>query len=253
MAEPDLEAQAQRALAFAEQRFLAGDVAGARHHARRALDLAPGLPGAEQALVAYDVHAAAAAGASLGLGALPSWYAVLFLPMPHHPLLQPSGGVVTHDDVKRQHRRLCLLVHPDKNTSAAADGAFKLVQAAYAALLPIHPPPPPRDEERIHFWQEAKHDEIAPPRPQRQPPPRQVAAAAAAPPRGPPEPPIWLPCCECQPPCVFARWYTTAAEGSRSSDSVEGCAVVDSSCTSLTSEAGGLCRRTGGRRAMNIS
>ncbi|CAN6345151.1 unnamed protein product [Urochloa humidicola] len=146
MAEPDLETQVRRALAFAEQRFLAGDVTGARHHAWCALGLAPGLYGAEQALAAYDVHAAAAAGAGLGLGALPSWYAVLFLPMPH-PLLQPSGsggggGAVTHDDVKRQHRRLCLLVHPDKNPSAAADGAFKLVQAAYAALLPIHLPPP---------------------------------------------------------------------------------------------------------------
>ncbi|CAN6349591.1 unnamed protein product [Urochloa humidicola] len=232
MAETDLEAaQARSFLALAEQRFLAGDVAGARRHARRALGLAPGLPAAEQALAAYDVHAA-----GLGLGALPGWYAVLFLP---HPLLtatstQHSGGV-THDDVRRQHRRLCLLVHPDKNPSAAADGAFKLVQAAYDALVAIHPPPPFRDEERLRFYQAAAHDENASRQPPiARPPPRFRDAGAPSPPppppRGPPEPPIRLPCCQHQPPCVFSRWYAAAAKSS-SGSADDTCAVVDSSCS----------------------
>lgn len=173
------ETQARRALEFAEQRFLSGDVAGARHCAAYALGLAPGLPAAEQALAAYDVHAAAAAPAPRGCGPIliarpnTTWYAVLGLPQPR-PVRQPSADddpddVVTHDAVKRQHRRLC----PDKNPSAAADGAFKLVEAAYDAPSAVHPPPPPPpaaglrssrdDEARLRFWQTAAQDDVAPP------------------------------------------------------------------------------------------
>ncbi|RLN17903.1 hypothetical protein C2845_PM02G08990 [Panicum miliaceum] len=77
-----------------------------------------------------------------------------------------GGPRVTHDDVKRQHRRLCLLVHPDKKPCAAADGAFKLVQAAWQALSARHPP--------------GAANQPAPPRPLQQ---RQQA-----PPPGAPEP-----------------------------------------------------------------
>nr|CAB3499120.1 unnamed protein product [Digitaria exilis] len=147
MAEVDAaskEEQARRARALAEKCFLAGNVYGARQWMQSALRLAPGLPGTAQIVAAYDVHAAAARRP-------PDWYAVLGL--------RPPG--VTHDDVKRHHRRLCLLVHPDKNPSAAADGAFKLVQAAWQTLSVRHPPgapaPPPRPQ---------------PPPQQRQPPTR---------------------------------------------------------------------------------
>lgn len=47
---------------------------------------------------------------------------------------QPRAAPPTghRNGIKWQHRRpLCLAVHPDKNPSAAADGAFKVVQAAY--------------------------------------------------------------------------------------------------------------------------
>ncbi|KAJ1294765.1 hypothetical protein BS78_01G171600 [Paspalum vaginatum] len=115
------EELALTARAQAEKCFLAGDVTGARRWARCAARLAPGLPGVAQA---YDVHAAR------------DWYAVLGLRRPG------AGPPLTHDDVRR---RLCLLVHPDKNPSAAADGAFKLVQAAWEALSAAHPPPPGPD------------------------------------------------------------------------------------------------------------
>jgi len=192
MAESSLEAQARRALASAEQRFLAGDVAGARRYAQDALNLAPGLHGAEQALVAYDVHAAA-----------PDWYAVLGLGLPHP---RPSGdqSVVTHDDIKRQHRRLCLLVHPDKNPSAAADGAFKIVQAAYDDAMRVAEAAARTawEEEAAvtRFWQTVADDVIitpAPPAPKQppiaRPPPRWAAPATGpGPPRQPPpQPPSW--------------------------------------------------------------
>ncbi|OEL14613.1 hypothetical protein BAE44_0024368 [Dichanthelium oligosanthes] len=157
------EEQARKAHALAEKCFLAGNVRGARQWMQSAVRLAPGLPGTAQAVAAYDVHAAAARS-----GQPPDWYAVL-------GLQPPPASLVTHDDVKRQHRRLCLLVHPDKNPCAAADGAFKLVQAAWHALSARHPPgaaaatvpkanqpqpPPPRP---------------APPPPRPTPPPRQAA------------------------------------------------------------------------------
>jgi hypothetical protein len=125
--EEEKEEQARKAHALAEKCFLAGNVLAARQWMQSAVRLAPDLPGTPQIVAAYDVHAAAARSSPT------DWYAVLGL--------NPGGGGVTHDDIKKQHRRLCLLVHPDKNPCAAADGAFMLVQAASHALLAKHPPP----------------------------------------------------------------------------------------------------------------
>ncbi|CAN6298743.1 unnamed protein product [Urochloa humidicola] len=155
MAESSKEEQARnfrKALALAEKCFLAGNVPAARQWIQSAARLAPCLPGVAQAAAAYDVHAAAAARRPV------DWYAVLGL------TTQPrssAGDVLVHDDVKRQHRRLCLLVHPDKNPSAAADGAFKFVQAAWEALSARHPP---ADDDTAAA--------AAPTQPARRPPPR---------------------------------------------------------------------------------
>ncbi|BAS84929.1 uncharacterized protein [Oryza sativa Japonica Group] len=127
--------RALQAKNLAERCFLAGDVAGAKRWCQNALKLDPDLPGVAQAAAAYNVHSAAALKAIGVAGCGPDWYAMLGLP-------QPRSDLVTHHDaVKKQYRKLCLLVHPDKNTSAAADGAFKLVQTAWDVLSTRHPPP----------------------------------------------------------------------------------------------------------------
>lgn len=123
--------EAEKAYRLAEERFLAGDVAGALRTARNARRLFPTVPALQNAAAAYDVHAAACAVARGGR----RWYAVLGL--------QPEEAVVTHEDVKKQYRRLCLVLHPDKNRSAAADGAFRLLQQAWEVLSDRHPPPGP--------------------------------------------------------------------------------------------------------------
>ncbi|CAL4917616.1 unnamed protein product [Urochloa decumbens] len=128
------EGQARKARELAEKCFLAGDVHGARQRMQSAVRLAPALPGTAQIVAAYDVHAAAA-----GRRAPDCWYAVLGL-LQQQKKKASGAPPITHDDVKRQHRRLCLLVHPDKNPSAAADGAFKLVHAAWEELSCRHPP-----------------------------------------------------------------------------------------------------------------
>ncbi|CAM0877823.1 unnamed protein product [Alopecurus aequalis] len=113
MAEANRE-EAERACQRAEEHFLAGNVAAARRLAGKAQRLYPSLPGVANAVAAYAVHAAA-----------PDWHAVLGVDRP-----------ATADKVKRQFRRLSLLVHPDKNRSAAAaaEGAFKLLTKACDAL-----------------------------------------------------------------------------------------------------------------------
>jgi hypothetical protein len=125
------EAKAASARMKAEKSFKTGNFFAAKQWIQSAATLAPDLPGNAQLVAAYDVHAAAARRAP------DRWYAVLGLPVP-----DPRGSnvVITYDAVRRQHRKLCLLVHPDKNPSAAAGGAFKHVQDAFDALAARHPP-----------------------------------------------------------------------------------------------------------------
>ncbi|CAD6205623.1 unnamed protein product [Miscanthus lutarioriparius] len=154
--EEEKEEQARKAHALAEKCFLAGNVLAARQWMQSAVRLAPDLPGTPQIVAAYDVHAAAARSSPT------DWYAVLGL--------NPGGGGVTHDDIRKQHRRLCLLVHPDKNPCAAADAAFMLVQAASHALLAKHPPPgtaaPPPQRQATPPTPRAPEPQPRPRRPQ---------------------------------------------------------------------------------------
>ncbi|XP_024313469.1 uncharacterized protein LOC112270045, partial [Brachypodium distachyon] len=115
--------------------FLAGDVPGALRLAQKAQAQVRSLPGLAGALAAYEVHHAAAEAAS-GKKKNSSWcYAVLGI-----AVRTPSQ--VTHEALKGRYRRFCLALHPDKNRSAAAEGAFKLLQDAWAALSALHPPAP---------------------------------------------------------------------------------------------------------------
>ncbi|CAN6195356.1 unnamed protein product [Urochloa humidicola] len=234
----NLEEEARRALELGEQLFLAGDVAGASGCARYALCIAPDLPGAAQVLVAYDVHAAARGPA--GPDGAPDWHAVLGLRLP----AAGARAAMVHDSLKQQHRRLCLLVHPDKNPSAAADGAFKLVQAAYDALSAAADRQAWEEEQVRLFWQAAPYDVTPPPAAPKQPPiarptprwapppapaghgqpatppagyeqpappaPRQspiylLPPHQAAPPLGHPERPPQRPSCPLLPYCLFCR------------------------------------------------
>lgn len=106
------EEQAEKACQRAEELFLTGNIRGAHCEAGRAKRLCPSLPGVANALAAYEVHTAAGGG----------WRAVLGI---------RPGAAATEDAVKKQYRRLSLLVHPDKARScAAAEGAFKLLRQA---------------------------------------------------------------------------------------------------------------------------
>ncbi|RLN19397.1 hypothetical protein C2845_PM02G42120 [Panicum miliaceum] len=105
--------QAEKACRFAEELFLAGNIPGAHRHASRAKRLCPSLPVVANALAAYEVHAAAGG----------SWRAVLGI---------QTGAAATQDAIKKQYRRLSLLVHPDKARCAAAERnmCYKVIELA---------------------------------------------------------------------------------------------------------------------------
>uniref|UniRef100_A0A7N0RDT4 J domain-containing protein n=1 Tax=Kalanchoe fedtschenkoi TaxID=63787 RepID=A0A7N0RDT4_KALFE len=73
-------------------------------------------PAADRYLAAYKVHYAVRAEAS--------WYKLLGIEYTN----------ASPDDIKKQYKKMALALHPDKNGSAAAEGAFKYVSNAYEVL-----------------------------------------------------------------------------------------------------------------------
>ncbi|KAF2942226.1 hypothetical protein DAI22_03g406400 [Oryza sativa Japonica Group] len=134
------EEEAEKAYELAENRFRANDIAGALHAAREARRLFPPLPGVASAVAAYEVHHAAASRADAG----DKWYAILAVGDDSSATTSSgtngAAAVITHEDLKHQYHRLCLLLHPDKNAAAAAEGAFKLLREAWDNLSLLHPP-----------------------------------------------------------------------------------------------------------------
>ncbi|EHA8591576.1 putative dnaJ-like subfamily B member 14-like [Cocos nucifera] len=109
--------EAEKAKAKAEEMFKSNDIEGAKKMVLKAQRLYSSLPGLSQMLAAFNVHLAAAAKDRNGRT---NCYVVLDV--------DPSDDIKT---IKRRCKKLRFLTHPDKNRSAAADGAFKLVVQAW--------------------------------------------------------------------------------------------------------------------------
>lgn len=112
--------EAVRAKEIAERKFTERDFAGANKFALKAQSLYPGLEGLSQMLMTFDVHASAQKRTVTGEV---DWYSVL--------AVSPSADDET---VRKQYRKRALMLHPDKNKSLGADGAFKLVSEAWSML-----------------------------------------------------------------------------------------------------------------------
>ncbi|KAF7830678.1 DnaJ-like subfamily B member 12 [Senna tora] len=111
--------EAVRAKEIAERKFSDREYAGAKKFAVKALNLYPALDGLSQFLTTLDVYIAAENKVSGEM----DWYGIL--------------GVNPFDDeetVRKQYRKLALTLHPDKNKSLGAEGAFKLVSEAWSLL-----------------------------------------------------------------------------------------------------------------------
>ncbi|KAK7321267.1 hypothetical protein VNO77_31742 [Canavalia gladiata] len=113
-------AEAERLLGIAEKLLQNRDLVGSREFAILAQETEPLLEGSDQILAIVDVLLAA----DKRVNNHPDWYAVLQVD-------RRSDAV---DLIKKQYRRLALLLHPDKSRFPFADHAFKLVADAWALL-----------------------------------------------------------------------------------------------------------------------
>jgi hypothetical protein len=111
--------EALKAKEYAEKLFSVKDFAGARHHALKSQSLCPGLEGVSQMVATYEIYCASLAKINGEL----DYYAVLGS--------EPYSGKVM---LKKQYRKLAVMLHPDKNKTSGADGAFKLLSEAWTLL-----------------------------------------------------------------------------------------------------------------------
>ncbi|CAM8989216.1 unnamed protein product [Rhodiola kirilowii] len=111
--------EAARAKAIAEKRFMRKDIFGAKKFAMKAQGLYPELEGIQQMISTFDVYIAA----ENKLHGESDWYAVLNV--------HPSAN---DDMVRKKYRKLALMLHPDKNKTIGAEGAFKFISQAWSML-----------------------------------------------------------------------------------------------------------------------
>ncbi|XP_010547062.1 PREDICTED: uncharacterized protein LOC104818952 [Tarenaya hassleriana] len=111
--------EAMRAKEISEKKFIAKDIAGAKKFALKAQNLYPEIEGVSQMLATFDVYTAV----ENKVNGESDWYGIL--------------GASQRDDyesLKRKYRKLALVLHPDKNKSIGAEGAFKHVSEAWKLL-----------------------------------------------------------------------------------------------------------------------
>lgn len=111
--------EAARAKQIAENKFLSKDFSGAKKFAIKAHNLYPELDGIAHMLATLNVYVSA----DNKINGEPDWYGIL--------------GVSPHadeDTLRKQYRKLALLLHPDKNKAKGADGAFNLILQAWSLL-----------------------------------------------------------------------------------------------------------------------
>ncbi|PHT28064.1 hypothetical protein CQW23_32341 [Capsicum baccatum] len=111
--------EAVRAKTIAEQKLAEKDIAGAQKFALKAQNLFPGLDGLSQFLEVVAVYVAYEKKTDGEVDI----YGVLSV--------EPSAD---NETIRKNYRRLALALHPDKNKSVGADGAFKIISEAWSLL-----------------------------------------------------------------------------------------------------------------------
>ncbi|XP_009793529.1 uncharacterized protein [Nicotiana sylvestris] len=111
--------EALKAKANAERRFVEKDFVGAKHYALKAQVMYPHLEGISQMVATFGVHSAAETKVNGEF----DFYAILGL--------DPSAD---KSKLKKQYKKMAVLLHPDKNKSVGADVAFRLVSEAWTVL-----------------------------------------------------------------------------------------------------------------------
>ncbi|MBA0605357.1 hypothetical protein Godav_017943 [Gossypium davidsonii] len=113
------KAEALKAKEIAEKRFGERDFKGAKNYAIKAKALYPELEGISQMVSTFEVYVAWETKCNGEI----DYYSILGL--------KPFAD---KEAVKKQYRKMAVLLHPDKNKCVGADGAFKLVSEAWTLL-----------------------------------------------------------------------------------------------------------------------
>ncbi|KAK6915505.1 protein of unknown function DUF3444 [Dillenia turbinata] len=113
--------EAIRTFELAEKRMQIGDFTNARKAALKAQQLFPDLENISQMLTVCNIHCAAQKKI---LGSEMDWYGILRVEQ-----------LADEASIKKQYRKLALVLHPDKNKFAGAEAAFKLIGEANRVLL----------------------------------------------------------------------------------------------------------------------
>lgn len=111
--------EALRAKSIAESKLEQKDFFGAKKFALKAQALYPELDGISHMLTTLDVYVSA----ENKISGETDWYGVL--------AVDPFAD---DEIIKKQYRKLALMLHPDKNKSVGADGAFQLILEAWTRL-----------------------------------------------------------------------------------------------------------------------
>lgn len=111
--------EAIKAKEIAEKKLSVKDLVGAKKFALKAQTLFPDLDGLPELLTTLDIYISAE---KIMNGEM-DWYGVL------------GVDPATDDDtLRKQYRKLALILHPDRNKSFGADGAFKILSEAWSLL-----------------------------------------------------------------------------------------------------------------------
>lgn len=111
--------EAHRAMTLADKKMQLRDFTSARKLILKAQKLHTQLENINQMLTVCDVHCAAA----IRINGSEDWYNIL--------QVQPMSDDPT---IKKQYRKLALLLHPDKNKFAGSESAFKIIGEAHRTL-----------------------------------------------------------------------------------------------------------------------
>ncbi|EOA24403.1 hypothetical protein CARUB_v10017653mg [Capsella rubella] len=118
-------AEAERLLGIAEKLLESRDLSGSKEFAILAQETEPLLEGTDQILAVVDVLLSSAPENLVKNQ--PNWYKIL-------QIEDPEESSTDNDLIKKQYRRLALLLHPDKNRFPFADQAFRFVLDAWEVL-----------------------------------------------------------------------------------------------------------------------
>lgn len=108
-----------KAKQVAEKRFVEMDIAAAVRFALRAHSLYPSLDGLPQFIATLNVYLSA----EKRIDGCIDWYRILGV-----------DPLADEETIRKHYRKLALILHPDKNKSIGADGAFKIVSEAWSCL-----------------------------------------------------------------------------------------------------------------------